>query len=127
MPAMPEHPRDDGPHAALRQLEGEQLSSVEFVRDYLQLRFDGPTLTVTSALEVRAEGHRARMGEPGFRDLLCQRIAETVRFVRVAQGGELLLRFDSGSEISISLRMEDALGGEAVHFFDFEHGEWGVL
>jgi hypothetical protein len=31
---------------ALKQLIGEQLSSIEFVQDYLQLRFDGPCLTV---------------------------------------------------------------------------------
>jgi hypothetical protein len=36
----------------LELLEGTQLSSVEFVQDYVQLRFDGPTLTAVTPPRV---------------------------------------------------------------------------
>jgi hypothetical protein len=35
--------------AMLKELEGERLSSVELVQDYVQLRFDGLTLTADTA------------------------------------------------------------------------------
>ena len=41
------------PEPPLSVLIGHQLSSVEFVQDYLQLRFDGPCLTAVTHPRVR--------------------------------------------------------------------------
>src|SRR5580692_5452288 len=64
---------------------GEQLSSVEFVQDYVQLRFDGPTLTAFVWPELR-------------------------------QGEAVIVEFEDGAIICVSLRAEDSVGPEAGHF-----------
>ena len=53
------------------ELHGEQLSSVTFVQDYLQLFFDGPGINVMNPLTVESAGRMITSWEPGFRDLLC--------------------------------------------------------
>ena len=38
-----------GDRVELLAIEGEQLSAVTFVQDYVQLHFDGPTITAMSS------------------------------------------------------------------------------
>ena len=52
----------------LQSIVGKQLSSVEFVQDYAQLRFDGPTLTAVTQPIVEVGSEAFRWSEPGFRD-----------------------------------------------------------
>lgn len=60
------------------ELIGSQLSSVEFVQDYLQLRFDGPTINVNNPLTVKADKKVITSWNEGFRDLLCSQITKIV-------------------------------------------------
>lgn len=108
---------------ALGRLSGKQLSSVEFVQDYVQLRFDGPCLTAYIAPVVESEGKRFGSDVPGYRDQLCRRIGSTIVSAAVREGMAASLHFSDGASITISLRDEDYKGPEALQFVD-EAGRW---
>lgn len=95
---------------------GQQLSSVTFVQDYLQLDFDGPGFTLFIWPEVfRDEGSYA-FGEPGYRDALCSAIAENVTEASFETDVALEIQFESGTIFRMSLREEDYVSPEAGHF-----------
>jgi hypothetical protein len=95
---------------------GEQLSSVEFVQDYVQLRFDGPTLTAFVWPVLRFRTKAVHFGESSYRDELCGRIGHKVRAAELRQGEAVIVEFEDGAIISVSLRAEDSVGPEAGHF-----------
>ena len=103
------------------------MSSVEFVRDYLQLRFDGPTINVMSPVVVTRSAGRSRSWDEQFRNALCGQIGKVVGTVEVVEQLHLLIAFDDGSEISISLVPDDYDGLEAVYYHGFDNAEWGVI
>ena len=117
---------NDHPYKLFEQLRGRGLSSVEFVRDYLQLRFDGPTINVMSPVVTGAAG-RSRSWDDQFRNALCGQIGKSVGNVEVVEQLHLLVAFDDGSEITISLVPDDYDGPEAVHYHGFDNAEWGVI
>ncbi len=84
-------------NSAIGQLKGRVLSSVEFVQDYVQLRFDGPCLTA----------YTHPIFNPG-----------TECLVWGASG------FESGAVISVSLLDEDYIGPEAVQFTSEDGSIW---
>jgi hypothetical protein len=102
---------------ALKQLIGEQLSSVEFVQDYLQLRFDGPCLNVYSGVHrVTSNLSSLVWGQPGYRDALCGLISRKVKKTEVLSDERISFIFDDESVWSMSLRKEDYRGPEAFEF-----------
>lgn len=104
---------------ALQVLVGEQLSSVEFVMDYVQMRFNGQCLTVYSAAHrIETNGVPVAWGESGYRDALCNLIRHKVREINVTVSESLSLAFDEGSVWYLSLRDSDYIGPEAVMFTD---------
>lgn len=107
---------------SLGTLVGRALSSVEFVQDYVQLRFDGPTLTVLTSISVLVDGVRLRETDPGFRDALCHEIGKTVAGTSIVPGGWLDLVFVDRSVVRVSLAPDDYVGPEGVLF-----GEGGRL
>jgi hypothetical protein len=112
--------------ALLQTIVGEQLSSVEFVQDYVQLRFDGPTLTAFTSPTVLVGPKEFQWGAPGFRDELCGRIAR--RVVRATiNGTSVSIAFDEGAVVRIPLRPDDHRDPEAVKFQVSPSGEWWVL
>jgi hypothetical protein len=102
----------------LQRLVGEKLSSVTFVMDYVQLRFDGPLLTAYTGPDVTFGGKVFAWGKPGFRDALCERIGAIVRQAEVVNDDAIRLRFSDGGVISISLKSEDYVGPEAAQLTD---------
>lgn len=106
---------------------GNQLSSVEFVQDYLQLRFDGPCLNVYTPLTVRSGGKIITSWDTGFRDLLCGQITEIVENVSFENEKELAIQFKNGSEISISLNPDHYCSPEAVYAHGFQNGGWAAI
>ena len=110
----------------LQEIVGRQLSSVEFVQDYLQLRFDGPTLTAVTLPTVEVGGREIQWGDPGYRDELCARIARKVVSARIRAADLLRIVFDDGATVKVSLRDEDRRAAEAVKF-DLNSAEWWVL
>ncbi|MET8428952.1 hypothetical protein [Nocardia sp. NPDC004860] len=62
----------------LARLVGLELASVVFVRDYLQLDFDGPRLSCYVWPIIDADGTTRSLGDAGYRDTLCALIGQTV-------------------------------------------------
>ena len=101
-----------------------QLSSVEFVQDYLQLRFDGPCLTTITHPRVHVGNKWYMWGIPGYRDQLCERITQVVSRVSLIEDQELCIEFDDHTCIAVSLRQEDYRAAEAARFDDGQGGYW---
>ena len=104
-------------------LAGELLSSVEFVQDYLQLRFDGPTLNVSGSITVSAGNDSRTAWEAGFRDLLCGQIGKRVERITELTDDALTFWFADGSTITVSL-VPDEGSPEALYFHDPSSGDW---
>ena len=98
----------------IKILEGERLSSVVFIHDYVQLGFDGTGLTINASLTVVTGGKSYKKGEPCYRDALCERIGQTVRRAFTVTGKQIVIQFENDSEIIISLRPEDQVSPEAA-------------
>ena len=118
------HTSDQPSEQPLAVVVGRQLSSVEFVQDYLQLRFDGPCLTAITHPKVRVGKVWFEWGKPGYRDQVCDRIKKVVTRTAVSDGREIWIKFDDGACISISLRPDDYRAAEAVIFDSGDRGCW---
>jgi hypothetical protein len=94
-------------------IEGQELSAVEFVGDYLRLRFEGPMLTLYAWPHVLLEDFSIAYGEPEYRNALCAQIGEIVGKASLEELDALTVEFESGTVIALSLREEDLSGPEA--------------
>jgi hypothetical protein len=99
---------------ALSSLEGRQLSSVEFVQDYVQLRFDGPRLTAITRPRIHVSGLTLEWGNRDFRNALCDRIGRLVQRAATIEQEGIRIEFDDGASIVISLDPADARAAEAA-------------
>lgn len=122
---MPHEEVDTTSQQPLAVLVGCQLSSVEFVHDYLQLRFDGPCLTVVTHPTVRVGSRWFAWEKPGYRDTLCERIGKRVSTASVVEGQGICIKFEDTSCIALSLRPEDYRAAEAA-MFDNGYEDWWV-
>jgi len=91
---------------------------VEFVQDYLQLRFGDPLLALFAWPHIAdADFVSIAHGEPGYRDALCSVIGEDVSATTFNEGSELTIEFEM--ELSLhclyarktSLRQRQATSG----------------
>ena len=99
-------------------LEGEELSAVEFVADYLRLRFGeagatGPMLTLYAWPSVLLADFSVSFGEPEYRNALCAQIGEIVAKASLIELDALTVEFESGTVLALSLREEDMDGPDA--------------
>jgi hypothetical protein len=94
-------------------IEGQELSAVEFVSDYLRLRFDGPTLTLYAWPHILLEDFSLAFGQPEYRNAVCAQIGEMVAKAKLEELDSLTIEFESGTVIALSLREEDMDGPEA--------------
>ncbi len=117
---------DETEEGLLQKIVGEQLSSVEFVQDYVQLRFDGPVLTAVTRPVVESDGREFHWGQCGFRDELCKRITRKVTSARITLEDSVRTVFDDMAVVKISLRSQDYRAAEAV-MFDAKPSGWWVL
>jgi hypothetical protein len=100
----------------LEIIVGEQLNSVEFVQGYVQIRFDGPTLTLLVWPSLHYPNRMVAFGESGYRNELSARITHIVRKATLRDDEDLVIGFDDGVEIFVSLKPEARTGPEAGHF-----------
>jgi hypothetical protein len=100
-------------------LEGQELTAVEFVGDYLRLRFGdspgaiGPMLTLYAWPSVLLSDFSVSFGEPEYRNALCAQIGEMVGKAALEEMDSLTVEFESGTVLALSLREEDLDGPEA--------------
>jgi hypothetical protein len=92
------------------------MTSIEFVQDYVQLRFHRPMLTLFIWPEVHLEGATFHHGESGYRDRLCERIARKVVAASFRKNDEIRIKFDDGAEFIVPLKASARVGSEAGYF-----------
>jgi hypothetical protein len=87
-------------------LVGEELSSVTFVMDCVQLHFYGPYFQAFCPIEIEGLSGTIRSDGAGFRDALCAAIGRRVQSVTIGER-KLRLAFDG---IALDLLFADADG-----------------
>jgi hypothetical protein len=92
---------------------GHDLSSVTFVRDYIQFAFDGPRLNAYTAPAVSFGAESLSLGHPGYRDCLCKQIGCRIERTEV-NDQRVAIIFEKGAVVSISLRDDDYRGPGAL-------------
>jgi hypothetical protein len=109
-------------------IEGEELTAVEFVADYLRLRFgdDGPLLTLHAWPHVLLADFSVAFGEPEYRNALCAQIGEIVAKASLEELEALTVELESGTVIALSLREEDLDGPEAGSYSEDGSGSGEV-
>ena len=116
--------KHEGERQHLVAIHEAQMSAVTFVRDYVQLHFDGPTLNAFTLPTVLVKDSILAEGDVGYRDALCARIGSTVVAAYADPGDALRIVFSDGSSFSISLRPEDRQTAEAALYLDGQTKEW---
>jgi hypothetical protein len=94
-------------------IEGEELKSVAFVEDFLELRFGAPVLTLYAWPYVMLPDFSVAFGEPEYRNALCAQIGETVSTATLEEAGALTIELGNGVVLGLSLREEDVDGPES--------------
>ena len=97
-------------------IEGEELKSVEFVEDFLQLRFGEPLLKLYDWPHVLLPDFSVAFGEPEYRNALCAEIGETVEKAMLEEDDALTIKFANGIVFALSLREEDIDSPESGSF-----------
>ena len=92
---------------------GEELVAVEFVQEYLQLRFSAPLFTLYAWPHVLFPEFSVAYGEPEYRNALCAQIGEKVVQASLEEGDALTIEFENGTVFGLSLREEDIDGPES--------------
>ncbi len=109
----------------LNSLVGMELSSIEFVRDYIQFRFDGSCLTAVTDPYIFVENKRYNRPDPSFCNLLISFIGSKVEETSVNEHELIQIQFSAGRSINISLKSVDYIIVEAARFDDGS-GKWWV-
>jgi hypothetical protein len=104
---------DDAPLAGL---VGQELDSVSFVRDYIELRIDYSILRALGPVAGLIGGIRWRLDDEHGADLLRRYIGRAVTTAEIIENERISLVFGSDDRIDLSLKPEDRVGPEAAHF-----------
>jgi hypothetical protein len=97
-------------------IEGEELKSVAFVEDFLELRFGRSLLTLYDWPHVLLTDFSVAYGEPEYRNALCSLIGEMVSTASLDEDNALTIEFGNGVVLGLSLREEDVDGPESGSF-----------
>ena len=88
-------------------LIGEELKSVCFVEDYLELCFGEAKVTFFAWPHVLLTEFSVAYGEPEYRNAVCAQIGEQVAEASLEQGAALTIELQNGVVFGLSLREED--------------------
>ncbi|MDE1175934.1 MAG: hypothetical protein PW789_04940 [Edaphobacter sp.] len=102
----------------ISEIIGTELNAVEFVQDYLQLRFEAPMLTFYAWPHILFSDFSLAYGEPEYRNALCSLIGEKVEEATLEEGDSLTVKFENDTVIALSLREEDLDGPQAGAYSD---------
>ena len=116
------------PNELLGRLVGLGLYAVEFVMDYVQLRFDGPSqerpvLNCDVMPAVEHGGRQTMEGDPGYADALRGVIPGIVHRTHEATGTGLRIEFD-GATIAVHPTRADLVGPEIALLQGFADRRW---
>jgi len=88
-------------------LIGQELNSVCFVEDYLELYFGDASLILFAWPYVMLPEFSVAYGEPEYRNALCAQIGEQVAEAMLEEGASLTIELANGVVLGLSLREED--------------------
>jgi hypothetical protein len=94
-------------------IEGEELKSVAFVEDFLELQFGRSLLTLYTWPYVMLTDFSVAFGEPEYRNALCAQIGEMVSTASLQEDDALTIELQNGVVLGLSLREEDVDGPES--------------
>jgi hypothetical protein len=100
----------------IHELIGEQISGVCFVRDYLEIHFDGPIIRILSNPTIKAGERTLQIPSPGSRDAICGIIGATVKDLKLQENMLLELILDNDCRVLVPLDSINVPGGEAMHY-----------
>lgn len=104
-----------------------ELSAITFIRDYLQLHFDGPYLNLyTLPIVIDSEERTCDSTSLKYRNALCNQIGKRVVSTEINKQQKMSIGFEDGVFFVVSLREEDRVGEEAVMFQDGTGELWDV-
>lgn len=111
------------------KLLNEKLSSIEFVMDYVQLRFDGPTFTCYIWPEVIRGDNSFSFGDRDYRNELCGLIGVNVVGLQVVEEESLTLMFEGDrGVIKLNLNPNNPdIFSEIAHFHDNGDNTWMIF
>src|SRR5437763_16289251 len=116
-----------GPHpmdkvaVSFGSLAGRELSSVCFVRDYVEFYFDGAIFRSLASPILVQGTRRFTFPEQGFRDAVCEMIGRSVHDV-ADRPDRIVLVFEEMSQVEIPKYSEEA-GAEVAHFVPMIQGK----
>jgi hypothetical protein len=113
------------PNELLSRLVGLELGSVVFVRDYVQLVFDGPRLTCFVWPMISVGGSVLGIHDAGYRDALCSLIGHSVTATTEATGQGLRVDFTLGSVV-LHPSIDEVDGPEIGMLDGFDDHAWMV-
>jgi hypothetical protein len=105
----------------LKKLLHRELSSVVFVRDYWQLDFDGPGLTIINNPKIKIDDQTwIQYNDKEFCYFLVQCIGNIVEEIYFEEKLFFQIRFQNGFLLFVSLKPEDYLynSAEALMYHD---------
>ena len=102
-------------HDSLTELVGGQLVAVTFVWDYIQFQVE-PSILINAytPVTIRVGVTHVQTGQTGFADALVRQIGRTIKAASLEEGRAMLVRFDDGSVVEISIQASDYRGPEAI-------------
>lgn len=109
---------------ALTMLVGSEVGGVAFVRDYVEVHFDGPIFRALSAPIMEIDGNEVRFPSEGSRDCLCLLIGRTVLAAR-EDPGSLVLDFEGSMRLRVPLVTNEP-APEAAHLVPTFEGRLDV-
>jgi hypothetical protein len=116
------------PHELLNRLVGCRLYSIEFVMDYVQLHFDGPTedmplLNCDVLPVVETPSGPIAPGQVGWADALRELISDHVVATAERTGQGLRIEFGGGA-IRLHPDINQQTGPEIALLTGFKDGRW---
>lgn len=104
------------PHPLSELVSPDDLGSVTFVRDYLQLRFDGAPLNLYVMPWVYRDTNVLLPGDPGYADAIIAQVGHTLAEVDELVDYGLVLDWDNGVRFAVPLDGTGLQGAEAAEF-----------
>jgi hypothetical protein len=99
-------------------LDAEPLSEVVFIHDYIQLVFQGTRWSLYNPVSAHRSGCTLTASDIGFADELRRLIGQRVVGTSTESGQFSAVTFEEQTQVSVSLRREDAVGPEAYELGD---------
>jgi len=107
-----------------KYLIGEQLSSVIFVQDYLQLDFDGSCFTAYVFPILNVEKKSFKFRQAGYRDAICSLISKKVQDLNLVENEYFKIIFDSDDNFLIFNLEANCTKYEKLIFKDIDGGDY---